>query len=72
MSRCWGLSAEGVEMAVEAAAQGQVLAVANDNAPGNVVVSGECMALSAARVAAKELGLLGGALSVGGAFHSPR
>ena len=56
MSSVLGLSAEGVEMAVEAIAQDQVLAVANDNAPGNVVVSGEWTALERLPAAAKELG----------------
>jgi [acyl-carrier-protein] S-malonyltransferase len=72
MSSVLGLSAEGVEMAVEATAQDQVLAVANDNAPGNVVVSGEWTALERLPAAAKELGAKRVVpLSVGGAFHSP-
>jgi [acyl-carrier-protein] S-malonyltransferase len=72
MSSVLGLSAEGVEMAVEATAQGQVLAVANDNAPGNVVVSGEWTALERLPAAAKELGAKRVVpLNVGGAFHSP-
>src|SRR6266540_424143 len=45
MSSILGLSVEGVEMAVTAARDGDVLAIANDNAPGNVVVSGEWPAL---------------------------
>ncbi len=72
MSSVLGLSAEGVEMAVEATAQDQVLAVANDNAPGNVVVSGEWTALERLPAAAKELGARRVVpLNVGGAFHSP-
>jgi [acyl-carrier-protein] S-malonyltransferase len=72
MSSVLGLSAEGVEMAVEAAAQGQVLAVANDNAPGSVVASGEWAALERLPGAAKELGAKRVMpLNVGGAFHSP-
>jgi [acyl-carrier-protein] S-malonyltransferase len=72
MSSVLGLSAEGVEMAVEAAAQGQVLAVANDNAPGSVVASGEWQALERLPAAAKELGAKRVLpLNVGGAFHSP-
>jgi len=71
MSAVLGLSAEGVEMAVEATAQDQVLAVANDNAPGNVVVSGEWTALERLPAAAKELGAKRVVpLNVGGAFHS--
>jgi len=72
MSSVLGLSAEGVEMAVEATAQDQVLAIANDNAPGNVVVSGEWAALERLPAAAKELGAKRVVpLNVGGAFHSP-
>jgi [acyl-carrier-protein] S-malonyltransferase len=72
MSSVLGLSAEGVGMAVEATAQDQVLAVANDNAPGNVVVSGEWSALERLPAAAKELGAKRVVpLNVGGAFHSP-
>jgi [acyl-carrier-protein] S-malonyltransferase len=72
MSSVLGLSVEGVEMAVAQAAEDGVLAVANDNAPGNVVVSGEWPALERLPVVAKELGakrVVG--LNVGGAFHSP-
>src|SRR6266540_92933 len=65
-------SVVGVEMAVTEAAEGGVLAVANDNAPGNVVVSGEWPALERLPVAAKELGAKRVMpLNVGGAFHSP-
>jgi [acyl-carrier-protein] S-malonyltransferase len=46
--------------------------VANDNAPGNVVVSGEWAALERLPAAAKELGAKRVVpLNVGGAFHSP-
>src|SRR5918999_544162 len=72
MSSVLGLSAEGVEMAVEATAQDQVLAVANDNAPGNVVVSGEWTALERLPAAAKELGAKRVLpLNVGGPLPSP-
>src|SRR6266545_3284625 len=71
MSSFLGLSVEGVEMAVAAARDGDVLAIANDNAPGNVVVSGEWAALERLPAAAKELGAKRVVpLSVGGAFHS--
>src|SRR6266498_739360 len=71
MSSILGLSVEGVEMAVTAARDGDVLAIANDNAPGNVVVSGEWPALERLPVTAKELGAKRVVpLSVGGAFHS--
>src|ERR671930_1599130 len=72
MSSVLGLSAEGVEMAVDAAAKGEVLAVANDNAPGQVVVSGEWSALDRLPAAVKELGAKRVVpLNVCGAFHSP-
>jgi [acyl-carrier-protein] S-malonyltransferase len=51
-----------------AAAHG--LAVANDNSPQQVVLSGERSALPAAAAAAKELGLRTMELPVTGAFHS--
>jgi [acyl-carrier-protein] S-malonyltransferase len=72
MSSVLGLSREAVEMAVGKAAAGDVLAVANDNAPGNVVVSGQWPALERLPSAAKELGAKRVVpLNVGGAFHSP-
>ena len=72
MSSVLGLSAEAVEMAVAKAAEGQILAIANDNAPGNVVVSGEWAPLERLPVAATELGAKRVIpLNVGGAFHSP-
>src|SRR5919198_218155 len=72
MSSVLGLSAEGAEMAVEKAAHSDILAVANDNAPGNVVVSGSWAALERLPAAAKELGAKRVLpLNVGGAFHSP-
>jgi malonyl CoA-acyl carrier protein transacylase len=52
-----------------AAAHG--LTVANDNAPGQVVLSGRVDDVQAARRAAKEQGLRAVRLPVGGAFHSP-
>jgi [acyl-carrier-protein] S-malonyltransferase len=72
MSSVLGLSVEGVEMAVAAARGNEVLAIANDNAPGNVVASGSWGALGRLEGAAKELGAKRVIpLSVGGAFHSP-
>src|SRR5579875_955574 len=47
------------------------LAVANDNAPAQVVLSGRRDALPAAAQDAKELGLRARELPVTGAFHSP-
>ncbi len=47
------------------------LAVANDNAPQQVVLSGARAALPAAAAEAKEVGLRARELPVAGAFHSP-
>jgi malonyl CoA-acyl carrier protein transacylase len=47
------------------------LAVANDNSPQQVVLSGARDALPAAAAAAEELGLRAIDLPVSGAFHSP-
>ena len=47
------------------------LAVANDNSPQQVVLSGERSALADAAASAKELGLRAMELPVSGAFHSP-
>jgi malonyl CoA-acyl carrier protein transacylase len=47
------------------------LAVANDNSPQQVVLSGDKAGFEAASAAAKELGLRPRELAVTGAFHSP-
>jgi [acyl-carrier-protein] S-malonyltransferase len=52
-------------------AEAHGLAVANDNSPQQVVLSGERSAFEAASAAAKELGLRAMELPVTGAFHSP-
>jgi [acyl-carrier-protein] S-malonyltransferase len=52
-------------------AQEHGLAIANDNSPGQIVLSGARSALPAAAAAAKELGLRAMELPVSGAFHSP-
>jgi malonyl CoA-acyl carrier protein transacylase len=54
-----------------ALAQAHGLAVANDNSPQQIVLSGERGALPSAIAAAKELGLRAMELPVTGAFHSP-
>ncbi len=55
----------------EALAAAHGLAVANDNSPQQVVLSGAREALPAAAESARELGLRGLELPVTGAFHSP-
>jgi malonyl CoA-acyl carrier protein transacylase len=47
------------------------LAVANDNAPGQLVLSGRVDALALAEEHAREVGARARRLDVGGAFHSP-
>jgi malonyl CoA-acyl carrier protein transacylase len=54
-----------------ALAEAHGLAVANDNSPQQVVLSGARSALPGAAAAAKELGLRAMELPVTGAFHSP-
>jgi [acyl-carrier-protein] S-malonyltransferase len=48
-----------------------VIAIANDNAPGQVVISGDVETLQAAAPAFRALGARVMDLPVGGAFHSP-
>jgi malonyl CoA-acyl carrier protein transacylase len=56
---------------VPAIAAGFGLTVANDNAPGQVVLSGEAGAIGEARVQLRADGLKAIRLAVAGAFHSP-
>ncbi|HWK17091.1 MAG TPA: ACP S-malonyltransferase [Solirubrobacteraceae bacterium] len=55
----------------QALAEAHGLAVANDNSPQQIVLSGARATLPAAVAAAKELGLRAMELPVTGAFHSP-
>jgi [acyl-carrier-protein] S-malonyltransferase len=57
--------------AAERLADDHGVVVANDNAPGQVVLSGTDEALTAAARAARESGLRAMKLGVAGAFHSP-
>ena len=68
-----GLERETVQRTVEAVAAPAELVVANDNAPGQVVLSGTAAALAAAEEALRAAGarrLI--PLKVSGAFHSPQ
>ncbi|MEM6636112.1 MAG: ACP S-malonyltransferase [Pseudomonadota bacterium] len=56
MAAVLGLGLEDVHAVVENAAQGDVLAAANDNDPGQVVVSGDLAAVERAVEVAKEAG----------------
>jgi [acyl-carrier-protein] S-malonyltransferase len=70
MSAVLGLDAERIA-AVLAEVRGAVV-VANDNAPGQVVISGEADAVAQANAALKAAGAARVLpLNVGGAFHSP-
>jgi len=64
------LGADAAERGEELAA-GHGLALANDNSPQQVVLSGARAALPAAAAAAEEAGLRAMILPVTGAFHSP-
>ena len=56
MAAILGLDLEAAEAVVEEAAQGDVCAAANDNAPGQVVLSGAAAAIERAVAIAKEKG----------------
>ncbi len=66
-----GASEEQADALAAAGAQAGICAVANKNAPGQIIVSGELAALDALEAAAKEHGVRRTRrLTVGGGFHS--
>lgn len=69
MSAILGLEADAVAACCEEAGGG--VWVANDNAPGQIVVAGTAEGVAAAAAAAKARGGKALPLSVGGAFHTP-
>jgi [acyl-carrier-protein] S-malonyltransferase len=71
MAAIINMDAEAVDALVRDAAGGKVLAVANYNTPGQIVISGDAEAVAAARDMAKERGGKAIPLKVSGAFHSP-
>ena len=73
MSALLGIEIEGAEAAAkEAAAQGGICVVANDNAPGQVVISGTADAVARAGEIAKTKGAKRAmALAVSAPFHCP-
>jgi [acyl-carrier-protein] S-malonyltransferase len=72
MAALLGLELEAAIEVAEAAAQGQICAVANDNSPGQIVVSGHAAAVERAVVIAAERGARRSImLSVSAPFHSP-
>lgn len=72
MAAVLGLDAEAVREACEAAKPSGIVAVANYNSPGQIVISGEAAAVERAGELAKERGAKRVLpLPVSGAFHSP-
>jgi [acyl-carrier-protein] S-malonyltransferase len=72
MAALLGLGLEGARAVAEEAAQGEVCAVANDNDPNQVVVSGHRQAVERALEIAKEKGAKRALLlPVSAPFHSP-
>jgi [acyl-carrier-protein] S-malonyltransferase len=72
MAALLGLQIELAREVAEAAAQGQICAVANDNSPGQIVVSGHAAAVERAVAIAAERGARRSImLSVSAPFHSP-
>ncbi|HEX5039036.1 MAG TPA: ACP S-malonyltransferase [Candidatus Limnocylindria bacterium] len=72
MAAVIGLDRDAVQAAVESVARPTELVVANDNAPGQVVISGRREAIAAAEMTLRAAGarrIL--PLQVSGAFHSP-
>jgi [acyl-carrier-protein] S-malonyltransferase len=71
MAALIGLDLGEVEALCESARQEQVLAAANFNAPGQVVISGDEAAIQRAEAEARQMGARAVRLVVQGAFHSP-
>jgi [acyl-carrier-protein] S-malonyltransferase len=72
MAALLGLDLDGARAVAEVAAQGKICAVANDNAPGQVVVSGHRDAVERAIAISRERGARRAInLPVSAPFHSP-
>jgi [acyl-carrier-protein] S-malonyltransferase len=72
MAALLGLDLDGARSVVATASQGEVCAVANDNAPGQVVVSGHRNAVDRAIAISRERGARRAiSLPVSAPFHSP-
>lgn len=71
MTTLVGLSPEEVREVCEVAGRGDVLRVANENGPREMVVSGSVAALERAEALARNRGSKAVRLNVAGAFHSP-
>jgi [acyl-carrier-protein] S-malonyltransferase len=72
MAALLGPTREDVERLIRECAKGEVLALANDNAPGQLVISGAKAAVDRALTVGKEFGVKKGVpLAVSAPFHSP-
>jgi len=71
MTALIGLSPEQAREVCEVAGRGDVLAVANENAPKQIVLSGSVAAVERAEDLARTRGAKAVRLQVAGAFHSP-
>lgn len=70
MAAVLGLDREVIEDACKQAAQGEVVVPANDNAPGQIVISGHADAVDRALAIIKEKGGKARKLKVSGPFHT--
>ncbi len=71
MTAVIGLSPQDASEVCEVAGRGDVLAVANENAPKQIVLSGTIPAIERAEALARDRGAKAIRLQVAGAFHSP-
>ncbi len=71
MTALLGLSPQEAAEVCEVAGRGDVLAVANENAPKQTVLSGSVAAIERAEEAARSWGAKAVRIKVAGAFHSP-
>lgn len=71
MTALIGLSPEDAAEVCSVAGRGDILEVANENAPKQIVLSGSAAAIERAEGAARSKGAKAIRLRVGGAFHSP-
>jgi [acyl-carrier-protein] S-malonyltransferase len=71
MTAILGMSSDEAREVCEVAGRGDVLAVANENAPKQIVLSGSVAAVERAEALARDRGAKALRLQVAGAFHSP-
>ncbi|MEM9704838.1 MAG: ACP S-malonyltransferase [Pseudomonadota bacterium] len=72
MAALIGVDIDGAQAAIDGSGQAENAVIANDNAPGQIVVSGTIDAITAVCASAKDFGVrIAKKLAVSGAFHSP-